>query len=459
MNYLLISVMAVMPFLLGALCSVNIQTYQPNEIELRATSFAEGEYPDLVISDLSLVTPYSTAPLTPTPTYTGTALAEQLTVTPFFTGTAVADSPASPAEKDEKKRRATEEIEDDIQTASEVGETPVGPPEDRNPLTPEAEITGTPARTAAPVVPTLAPTGSTPVPVEVTPTPAEGVSPDVPTATSPPSDNPKDPTSVPNEQPTTVPDNGTATPDSGNPPTSTPNANLPNLAFSQETYQTDEGAGQTVITVNLDQTSADTIFVDYLTSPGTASQNFDYTPSQGQFMFNPGETSKTFNIPIIDDNTDDPDVETVNLSLSNPVSVNIIRDQALLQIIDNDQQPTIQFSQADYSVAENQISLLTVTLSHPSGHFISVAYDIFNNPTSTAFSGQDYQAFTFGSVGFGPDSSGETPLEVTFAWSELVDDSVLESNETLKFKLVDPPLNANLGVYSSTMLTIVDNDN
>ena len=62
--------------------------------------------------------------------------------------------------------------------------------------------------------------------------------------------------------------------------------------------------------------------VDYATSNGTASAGADYTTSSGTLTFNPGDTSKTFNIPILAD-TIDEDNEVFSVTLSSPTNATI----------------------------------------------------------------------------------------------------------------------------------------
>ncbi|HLE52384.1 MAG TPA: Calx-beta domain-containing protein, partial [Anaerolineales bacterium] len=51
--------------------------------------------------------------------------------------------------------------------------------------------------------------------------------------------------------------------------------------------------------------------------PGTATAGDDYTATSGNLIFNPGETSLTFEVRIKTDDILDPN-ETVLLELSNP---------------------------------------------------------------------------------------------------------------------------------------------
>lgn len=75
--------------------------------------------------------------------------------------------------------------------------------------------------------------------------------------------------------------------------------------------------------------------VNYATSNGTATAGSDYTATSGTLTFNPGQTSRTFTVPIIDDSLNEVD-ETVNLTLSNPSNATLGSPAtATLTIIDS----------------------------------------------------------------------------------------------------------------------------
>src|SRR5205814_2416103 len=72
--------------------------------------------------------------------------------------------------------------------------------------------------------------------------------------------------------------------------------------------------------------------------PGHASQKSDYEIALAKVTFNPGETSKTLRILIVNDNFVEGN-ETINLALSNPTGAGVglgSPNQAEVKIIDND---------------------------------------------------------------------------------------------------------------------------
>lgn len=89
------------------------------------------------------------------------------------------------------------------------------------------------------------------------------------------------------------------------------------LQFDNATYSAGEADGTATITVERTGGSDGEVTVDYATSNGTATSVSDYTASRDTLTFADGQTTKTFAVPITDDQADEPD-ETVNLILSNP---------------------------------------------------------------------------------------------------------------------------------------------
>jgi hypothetical protein len=78
-----------------------------------------------------------------------------------------------------------------------------------------------------------------------------------------------------------------------------------------------ESAGKITLTVTRDGDTSGAATVDYATVDGTATQKGDYIIALGTLSFNAGETSKSFDIFIVDDAYVETD-ETFTVVLSNP---------------------------------------------------------------------------------------------------------------------------------------------
>jgi hypothetical protein len=116
---------------------------------------------------------------------------------------------------------------------------------------------------------------------------------------------------------------------------STAQANT-NVQFSAANYNVGEGAASVTITVTRSGNTSGAATVDFLTSDGTALQNQDYQVASGTLSFAATETSKTFNVSIIEDVLVEGN-ETLNLTLSNPVGSSLAAPStATITITDND---------------------------------------------------------------------------------------------------------------------------
>jgi hypothetical protein len=97
--------------------------------------------------------------------------------------------------------------------------------------------------------------------------------------------------------------------------TVTAQASAGSLQFSKATYTAAENAGSATITVIRTGGSAGTVTVAYATADGSAHAGVNYTATSNTLTFGPGETSKTFSVPVRADGLV-TDGLTVTLTLS-----------------------------------------------------------------------------------------------------------------------------------------------
>jgi uncharacterized protein (TIGR03118 family) len=114
------------------------------------------------------------------------------------------------------------------------------------------------------------------------------------------------------------------------------------IQFATSSFAVDEAGGHVDFTVVRTGSTTGTATVNYNTydesQAGHASQKSDYEISLGTLTFNPGETSKTFRILVVNDNFVEGD-ETINLALSNPTGAGVglgSPNTAEVTILDND---------------------------------------------------------------------------------------------------------------------------
>ncbi|HEX9629282.1 MAG TPA: TIGR03118 family protein, partial [Pyrinomonadaceae bacterium] len=114
------------------------------------------------------------------------------------------------------------------------------------------------------------------------------------------------------------------------------------IQFATDNFAVDEAGGHVDFTVVRNGDTSGTATVNFNTldasQAGHASQKSDYEISLGKLTFNPGETSKTFRILIVDDQFVEGD-ETIDLALSNPTGAGVglgSPNVAEVKILDND---------------------------------------------------------------------------------------------------------------------------
>ena len=88
------------------------------------------------------------------------------------------------------------------------------------------------------------------------------------------------------------------------------------VQFNAASYSVNEKAGTATITVTRNS-GVGSLTVGYSTSNGSAQAGTNYTGTSGQLTFNAGQTTRTFTVPILNDNLASGD-KVLNLTLTNP---------------------------------------------------------------------------------------------------------------------------------------------
>jgi len=220
------------------------------------------------------------------------------------------------------------------------------------------------------------------------------------------------------------------------------------IQFTLSSYQVTEGVGTATITVRRTGDTSAPATVQFATSNGSATAGLDYVATNGTLTFPAGQITATFTVSILGDALCDGD-ETVNLTLSNPSSGNVlgVRGTAVLTILEAGS--CINFSATTYSASENQGSaVVTVTRSGPATGTATVQISTSNG---TATAPADYTAVVNRTLSFGP---GVRSVNTSIP---LVNDALLEGPETVNLTLSNAN-GATLGVRSTAVLTIEDGD-
>ncbi|HEV7397416.1 MAG TPA: Calx-beta domain-containing protein, partial [Pyrinomonadaceae bacterium] len=118
----------------------------------------------------------------------------------------------------------------------------------------------------------------------------------------------------------------------------------PTIQFNSTIFSASEGpppngstarVAQIVVTRQGDLSGTAT--VDFATSDGTASQRTRYITALGTLTFTAGQTTRTFNVILIDDGYVQ-DTQTVNLTLSNAIGANLSAPSQATLFIDDDEE-------------------------------------------------------------------------------------------------------------------------
>ncbi len=224
------------------------------------------------------------------------------------------------------------------------------------------------------------------------------------------------------------------------------------LSFTQSSYQVNENDGTASIAVRRTYGSGGEVSVQCNTANGTAKAGQDYTTTSETLTWTSGNTADKYcTIPIIDDSLEENN-ETINLSLSNftggadpgPPS------SAILTIIDVEPGqmafPTSSV-QVDEDIGNFAIPVLRVG---GSDGLVKVRCTTVSGGTATA--GSDYTAIDIELTWTNGDIANK------FCTLPIIDDTLVENDETVIVSLTNPSGGATLGTPSTGTVTIRDDD-
>ena len=186
-----------------------------------------------------------------------------------------------------------------------------------------------------------------------------------------------------------------------------------------------ESAGPVGFSVIMTNASGSTQTVDYATSDVTATAGADYTTTSGTLSFTAGQTSKTVNVPTVDDASNEAD-ETFTLTLSNS-TLTLNDSSATGTTLDDDAEPTLSVSDASAPESDGLVSF-TISLSTVSGQEVDIDY---TTNDGTALAGSDYVAAS--DTAIIPAGSPSVNVDVT-----VTDDTTYENDEGFTLDLSSP---------------------
>ncbi len=215
------------------------------------------------------------------------------------------------------------------------------------------------------------------------------------------------------------------------------------VQFTVSSVQLIEDLGTLTLTVQRTGGTVGDLSVDYSTTDGTAIAGQDYTATSGTLIFSSGETSKTIQIPILDDATTEPN-ETFTVALRNNTSPEIVGapNTVFVTVLDHGIAPTLSIS--NVAVVEGNTgattnAVFTINLSAATGRSVTGNFATSNisafGGASCATQGVDYETRS-GTFSFTPGSTTFTiPIKICGDTSAEVDETfrVLLSNPTGAF--------------------------
>ena len=187
--------------------------------------------------------------------------------------------------------------------------------------------------------------------------------------------------------------------------------------------------GETALfSVTLSSVSSQPVTVSYATADGTARAGSDYTSTTGTLRFEPGDTTGTIRVSVLDDEIREA-TESFTVGLSDPEGATLVGASGAATITDDDQGrlPALAIDDAA-PVIEGVAALFPVRLSAAVEQAVTVSY---TTADGTARAGSDYTG-SDGTLTFEP---GTTLLTIEVA---TLDDDTEEQGERFTVGLSDP---------------------
>ena len=219
-----------------------------------------------------------------------------------------------------------------------------------------------------------------------------------------------------------------------------------------EISEGDTDTTQAKLTVTLSLPSSQTVSVGYATRDVTARSGQDYTKTSGILSFEPGETSRTLEIPVAADRLVEED-ETFEVALNRPnrVALSTTNNVATVTIVNNDVLPTFRFDPATLTlITEGNTLVFKVVTNVPLTEDRVLNYLVSGSelPGITAVASSFDYAPSGGRLTL-PAGASQGSFEVRFS-----DDGLVEKKEGIKIVLLDN--DAALTVLDTRTLVVQD---
>ena len=154
---------------------------------------------------------------------------------------------------------------------------------------------------------------------------------------------------------------------------------LPTLEFTDKIVLESAPPTERSITVTLSEASGRKIQATLDAVGASASVNEDFAPLLTQLVFEPGETQKTFVLPIINDDLFEKP-ETLILTLGGVDYARVLTPDALVSILDDDPAPRLTYEDLTFEEGDETVAIqIPFTLSEPAGRPLTFDLTLIEN--------------------------------------------------------------------------------
>jgi subtilisin family serine protease len=224
------------------------------------------------------------------------------------------------------------------------------------------------------------------------------------------------------------------------------------LVFNEALYSVDETTEKLIVNVRRLGGSTGEVSIDYTSSDDQAvsSRSGDYSAVSGTLTFADGETLRSFEVEINNDDEDEKN-ETFYLNLSNPTGDSRIgnRSQVPVTILDDDGPGSLSFGAISYAVSETH-SDAKITILRTGGAHGEISAEI-NLQDDSARLDSDYLALENTIITF-RDGEVEKVIDIP-----LIEDEVYEGNENFIASLLSVD-ESEIDSPATTTVVILDDD-
>jgi hypothetical protein len=229
----------------------------------------------------------------------------------------------------------------------------------------------------------------------------------------------------------------------------------PTLALAASSWRIDEAAGTASISVTRSGNLTGAVGVSYATANGSATAGDDYTAASGSLSWAAGDgATKTITVPILNNTILEND-EDFTLALSNPTGGAVLTApvSAVVTISDNESLPvqsTLALTNQNVTVSENgsSVSISVARLLSTAG---AVTVNYATSPGAAA-AGVDFTPVS-GTLSWAAGEAGTKSFNIP-----IIDDLLVEPNETFTVNLSNATGGAVLGSPATATVTILENE-